>query len=56
MDQTDGSSVLACDRGLHRCWLAPGLQLSGVKCLEEKGVEGDSIARSSVRMVSQTWI
>ena len=35
MVQTDGSGVLACDRGLHRGGLAPGLQLSGVKSLEE---------------------
>ena len=37
MDQTDGGGVLACDRGLHRGGLAPGLQLSGVKkSLEEE--------------------
>lgn len=36
MDQTDGSGVLACDGGLHRGWLAPGLQLSSVKSLEEE--------------------
>lgn len=51
MDQTDGSGVLACDGGLHRGGLAPGLQLSGVKSSEEEGGEG-----VSVRMVSQTWI
>lgn len=39
MDQTDGSSVLACDRRLHRGGLAPGFQLSSVKSLEEEGVK-----------------
>lgn len=39
MDQTDGSSVLACDWGLHRGGLAPGFQLSSVKGLEEGGVK-----------------
>lgn len=58
MDQTDGSSVLACDRRLHRGGLAPGFQLSSVKSLEEEGVKKKkvSIARSSVRKVSQTLI
>ncbi len=37
--QTDGSGVLACDRGLHRGGLAPGLQLSCVKRLEDEGVK-----------------
>lgn len=39
MDQTDGGGVLACDRGLHRGGLAPGLQLSSVKNLEEEVVK-----------------
>lgn len=29
--QTHGSRVLACDWGLHRCGLAPGVQLGGVR-------------------------
>lgn len=37
MDQTDGGGVLACDGGLHRGGLAQGLQLGGVKSLEEDG-------------------
>lgn len=36
MDQTDGGTVLARDRGLQRGGLAPGLQLSSVK--RSKGV------------------
>lgn len=39
MGQINGSSVLACDRGLHRGGLAPGLKLSGVRGFEEEGVK-----------------
>lgn len=39
MGQADGSGVLACNRGLHRGGLAPGLQLSGVKSLKEERVK-----------------
>lgn len=39
MDQTNGGTVLARDRSLHRGGLAPGFQLSSVKSKEEEGVK-----------------
>lgn len=43
VDQTDGGGVLACDGGLHRGGLAPGLQLGSVKSREEEVVKKFSV-------------